>query len=480
MPYCDESRPSPADVESFRSRWRPIALLVAGALFMENLDGTVIATAMPRMADAFGVAPPDLSIGISAYLLTLAVFIPISGWAADRFGARSVFASAIIVFTLSSVLCGMSAGLWAFTGMRVLQGMGGAMMVPVGRLIVLRNTGKSDLISAIAYITWPALAAPVLGPPLGGFITTYASWRWIFFLNAPLGALAFALALVLVPNSRSGSRRSLDFIGFIASGGACLALMYSLELTAGASAPWIEVAATSLAGLAMGVFAVRHFGRVADPLVEASSLTVSSFSVVLAASSLFRMAISATPFLLPLMFQVGFGMNAFQSGLLVLAVFAGNLLMKPATTPVLRRYEFRSTLIVNGLITTALMAGCVFIYPTMPKWIVVALLFMSGLSRSMQFTCFNTLAFADIPQDQISGANTVSSIGQQLSMGMGVALGAIAIKIGDRLAGVFHILAVPAVSYRLAFGVTALVALAAVVESLRLDPAAGRHLRIRR
>jgi EmrB/QacA subfamily drug resistance transporter len=465
------------ELDLLRKRWRPIALLVAGALFMENLDGTVIATAIPQMALSFRVAPADLNIGLSAYLLTLAVFIPISGWVADRFGARTVFAVAIVTFTLSSVLCGISSGLFEFALMRVLQGVGGAMMVPVGRLIVLRNTAKSDLISAIAYITWPALAAPVLGPPLGGFVTTYASWRWIFFLNAPLGLFAVSLAFALIPNTRSADRRSFDFIGFIASGGACLALMYSLELIARAQAPWAEIAAGFLASLGMGFFAVRHFRRVASPLIDLSSLRVHTYTVALKSGSLFRMTMSATPFVLPLMFQVGFGMDAFESGLLVLAMFAGNLFMKPATTPVLRRYEFRSTLIANGLITVALFIAFVFIDPTMPKWMIVILLFASGLSRSMQFTCLNTLAFADVPQRQMSGANTLASTAQQLSMGLGIAMGAIALKVGGRLAAVGHLSDIPAVSYRLAFGLIALVSLAAVVECFRLAPTAGRHLR---
>lgn len=458
-------------------RWRPIALLVAGAMFMENLDGTVIATAIPQMAVSFHVQPAELNVGISAYLLTLAVFIPISGWAADRFGARTVFSAAIGAFTLSSILCGMSAGLAEFVLLRILQGIGGAMMVPVGRLIVLRNTRKSDLIAAIAYITWPALAAPVLGPPLGGFITTYASWRWIFFLNAPLGLIAAALTFALIPNTVSGDRRPFDAVGFVASGGACFALMYSLELATGSTTLWGAAALTFVLSLALGAFSVRHFQRSANPLVDLSAVRISSFAVVLNAGSLFRMAISAPPFLLPLMFQLGFGMNAFQSGLLILALFAGNLFMKPATTPILRRFDFRSTLIVNGAITTILLIAFVLISPTMPIWIIVTVLFMSGLSRSMQFTCFNTLAFADVPQSRMGGANTLSTIAQQLSMGMGVTLGAVALNVADRMTATSYISQFRAANYRLAFVLIALVSLASVVAWLRLDRKAGSHLR---
>ena len=206
---------------------------------MENLDGTVIATAMPQMARSFGASPVDLNIGMTAYLLALAVFIPISGWLTDRFGARPVFASAIGLFTASSVLCGLSNGLWEFTAARILQGLGGAMMVPVGRLVVLRTTAKQDLLRSIAYITWPGLAAPILGPPIGGFITTYASWRWIFLLNVPLGLLGVVLAHWLIPNSRSSQKSLFDWIGFILTSAACVSLMYGLDLIGRHEINWL-------------------------------------------------------------------------------------------------------------------------------------------------------------------------------------------------------------------------------------------------
>src|ERR1700732_3545451 len=219
-------------LEVFLTARRPlvIALLVAGAFFMENLDGTVIATEMPQMARSFGASPVDLHIGMIDSLLALAVFIPVSGWLADRFGARPVFGGAIGLFTASSVLCGLSNGLWEFTAARVLQGLGGAMMVPVGRLVVLRTTAKQDLFRSIAYITWPGLAHPILGPPVGGFITTYASWRWIFLLNVPLGLLGVVLAHCLIPNSRSTQKRPFDWPGFILTSTACVSLMYGFGL----------------------------------------------------------------------------------------------------------------------------------------------------------------------------------------------------------------------------------------------------------
>jgi MFS family permease len=251
---------------------------------------------------SFSVAPVDLNIGISAYLLTVAVFIPASGWVSDRFGARVVFACAIAVFTLSSVLCAASVELWQFTLARILQGIGGAMMVPVGRLIVLRSTEKEHLIRAIALLTWPALAAPVIGPPLGGLITTYSSWQWIFLLNVPLGAIGLALALVLIPNVRGAGRGPFDWSGFLLTGLASPGLIYSLEQISRNATDWVVTAPLMALSLAAAFQAVRHAQRVAHPLLDLSLFGVP-FAVTVSGGVLFRAAISAAPFLLPLMFQ---------------------------------------------------------------------------------------------------------------------------------------------------------------------------------
>jgi EmrB/QacA subfamily drug resistance transporter len=442
---------------------------------MENLDGTVIATAMPQMAESFGASPIDLNIGMTAHLLALAVFIPMSGWLADRFGARLVFASAIGLFTASSVLCGLSIGLWEFTAARILQGLGGAMMVPVGRLVVLRATAKQDLLRSIAYITWPGLAAPILGPPVGGFITTYASWRWIFFLNVPLGLLGVFLAHWLIPDSRSSQRKPFDWIGFILISASCVSLMSGLDLVGRHEFNRLTTGLVLIFGLASGVSAVWHFRRRPHPLIDLSSLRVPTFAVTIWGGSLFRIAIGATPFLLPLMFQTGLGMNAFTSGLLVLAVFAGNLLMKPATTPILRRFGFRTVLIGNGLLAAITILACALFTSSTPKGIIFAVLFAGGLFRSMQFTSLSTVAFADIPQSQMSSASTLSSMIQQMTIGMGIAFGAIAL----RLAGALHstIAASPTTEdFRIAFAVVGAIALLSVIDSFSLAPNTGAEL----
>jgi len=408
-----------------------IAYLVAGAFFMENLDGTVIATALPQMAVSFGVTPVDMNIGMSAYMLTLAIFIPASGWVADRIGARTVFASAVVIFTLASIWCAVATGLTSFTLARILQGAGGAMMVPVGRLVVLRNTSKTELMRAIATLTWPALSAPILGPPLGGFITTYASWHWVFILNVPLGIIALFLSLWLIPNDRPVTRPTFDWLGFLLTSLACASLMYGLDLVGQSEAKWMIGAGMLAASLVFGYAAVRHARGHPHPLPDLSAVRIQTFAVTMMGGSLFRTAVSAVPFLVPLMLQVGFGLDPFQAGLYVLALFAGNLGMKPMTSFVLRTFGFRTTLIGNGLIFVATLVACAFLTPSTPGIVIVVVLVLSGASRSMQFTAINTIAFVDVPEKEMSGANTLFSLVQQITFGLGIALGAVALRLAD-------------------------------------------------
>jgi EmrB/QacA subfamily drug resistance transporter len=461
---------------SFSAR-RPVlvALLVAGAFFMENLDGTVIATALPKMAESFGANPIDLHLGITAYLLAIAIFIPTSGWVADRFGARTIFCAAIGVFTAASVFCGFSNGLLEFTLARFLQGAAGALMVPVGRLVVLRTSAKQDLMRSIAYITWPCLAAPVIGPPIGGFITTYATWRWIFFLNVPLGLIAFVLAIVLIPNSRSGLKKNFDWIGFFLSAAACATLMYSLDLIGQNQIHWITVCALFIVSLILGFLTVVHSRRKVHPLLDLSALKIPTFAVTIWGGSLFRIAVSSVPFLLPLMFQIGFGMNAFESGMLVLAVFAGNLCMKPATTPLLRRFGFKNMLIWNGMLGAISIFACALLSPHLPKAITIAILFVGGLCRSMQFTSLITLGFADVEPEQMSGATTFSSTVQQLTMGMGVAVGAVVLRLAAMLRAPGGEL-VSVSDFRLAFVIVGCIAVLGVLDCFSLEANAGAEV----
>ena len=449
------------------------ALLVAGAFFMEFLDGTVIATALPDMARDFGVTAVELNIGISAYLITLAVLIPASGWIADRFGARAIFTLALAIFTLASVFCGLSTEVHIFVAMRILQGVGGALMVPVGRLAVLRTTPKHQLIKAIATLTWPALVAPIIGPPLGGFITRYASWHWIFFINVPLGLAAIILSLRIIPDIRETERRSFDLSGFITTSVAMVSLVTAMERL-GDRQPqiWPTLALAAL-GFGCLLYSIRHFRRAAAPMVRLDALQVPTFRVTMYGGSLFRASISAVPFLLPLLFQVGFGMDPFHSGLLVLAVFVGNLTIKPATTPLIRWLGFRRLLLINGALNVCSLLACALLTPQTPVWAIMLILYLGGVFRSIQFTGVSTLAFADVPAAQMSDANTLFSTASQLAVGLGITLGAIGIRLGEQVGDWLHLTELPGISFRLSFVFIALICRVGLIDSLHLAKTAG-------
>ena len=459
-----------------RPVWTGVALLVAGAFFMENLDGTIIATAAPRMARSFGVPSVELNVAITAYLLALGVFIPVSGWIADRFGARFVFSAAIGLFTVSSGLCALSTSLGELTVARVLQGVGGAMMVPVGRLVVLRAADKADIIRVIAYLTWPALVAPVVAPALGGALVTYASWRWIFVLNLPLGLIALLVALRIVPDLRPDRSARLDWRGFVLTGAGIGAFVYGLELVTDGSVSWAGVGAGVGAGAVLIWWAVIHLQRSTHPLLDLRVLRIATFRSSSLGGSFFRLAISAAPFLLALMFQNGFGWSPLRSGLLVIAVFVGNITIKPFTTPILHRFGFRSVLITAAAVSGLALAVFASFTARTPLVLIVLALVVSGVFRSIGFTAYNTIVFADVAPEGMSNANTLSSTIQQLTMGLGVAVGAIALRVGaplDRLVGARSTGAGP---FAAAFLLLAVVAFLAAGEAVLLEPQAGSAL----
>jgi EmrB/QacA subfamily drug resistance transporter len=450
-----------------------VTTLIAGAFFMELLDGTIIATALPQMARSFHVGPVSLNIGMTAYLITLAVFIPISGWVADRFGSRTVFATAIAIFTVASGLCGISVTLTQFILMRILQGIGGAMMVPVGRLVVLRTTPREKIAQAIAYITWPGLSALVIGPPLGGFITTYLSWHWIFFLNLPIGALALVLALLWIENVHGEEIHPFDWLTFLLGGFASAGAVYAMERLGGETGRWQLPAAILALSLLSGALAVLIARRNrAASLIDFESMRLKSYSLSVYGASAFRIAVNVLPFLLPLMFQITFGLTAFQSGLYLLALFAGDLSMKAIVIQTLRRYGFRSVLIVNGILTAGSIALCAVISPPTPPVLIIAILFVHGACRSLEFTCMTTLAFAEIEPARMSRANGFLSAVMQLSSGMGIAVGAITLRLVAHAHG--HSAAVPQLhDFHLAILLMSVLALGPVIDSLSLAHDAG-------
>ncbi|WP_239162683.1 MFS transporter [Paractinoplanes rishiriensis] len=443
---------------------RPLALLVAGTFFMEILDATIIAPAAPHIAADLGVAPVTVNVAITAYVLTLAVLIPISGWLTERFGARRIFTMAIVIFTLASIGCAAAQDLTALVAARVLQGVGGAMMVPVGRLVVIRTTAKTGLVRAIAYLTWPALVAPLIAPALGGALSQYASWRWIFLINVPLGIVALVLARRLVPDVRADDAGRLDWRGFLLGALGIAALVVGLEGVAAPAPNW-PVALTALATAVLALtLAVGYLLRVTRPLVDLRILRVHTYRVTALGGSVFRAVITAIPFLLPLFFQLGFGWSAAYAGLLVIALFAGNVGIKPLTTPLMRRFGMRPVMLASVLASAACLVGIAFLTAGTPLILLIMLLTLSGIFRSTGFTTYNTVAFADVPGERMTSANTLMSTLQELGAGLGVAIGALLVRLGTNL---------DLDAFRFAFVALAVLLAIPAIEAFLLPRAAG-------
>jgi EmrB/QacA subfamily drug resistance transporter len=458
----------PLDAET-----RLVALIVAGAFFMQLLDSAIINTSLPQMAQTFGVLPLNVSIGVTIYMMAAATFMPLSAWLADRYGARNVLAMAIGLFTLASFACGMSRSLPQFVVARALQGIGAALMTPVGRLVVLRSTAKSQLIHAIALITWPALAAPVIAPALGGFITTYFSWRWNFLLNVPLGIAGVTLALRFIPNLRAAVA-GLDWRGFGLSALALTVLLYGLDLLTHTPIDWVRSGACIGAGLLFAVLALRHFRRASAPLLQLASARVQTFALAtFRAGTICRAGISATPFLLPLLFQLAFGMSALGAGELTLAYFVGNIGIKPMTTPILRRFGFRRVLVGNGLLAGAGIVACAGFEVQTSRALVVGVLVLAGMARSMQFTAQGTIAYADIDTAHKSSASALASVMEQVAAVLGVALGAIALNLSQLER---HGSAISLLDFRFAFCVAGILVMLASLQFLRLPINAGAEV----
>jgi EmrB/QacA subfamily drug resistance transporter len=455
------------------TRLRSIALLVAGCFFMENLDGTIVTTAAPRIARALHVPSTSVGLVIAAYMVTLAVLIPLSGWMAERYGARPVLLSAIAVFTVSSLLCALAANLAELVAFRVAQGAGGAMMVPVGRLVVLARTEKSDVLRIMSLLVWPALIAPVVAPLAGGLITTYASWPWLFLVNVPLGVLALVVAWRLIESPRTEAPPPLDRRGVVLTCSGLAAATYMAYLLSQPRVAWGLVGAFAVAAVAGLSGAVAHLLRARHPLVNLRTLEVPTFRAALGSGSLFWTAITAVPFLLTLMFQNEFGWSPVKSGAVVLFVFVGNVGIKPATTPLLRRFGFRPVLVgATAGAAATMVAASVFGVGT-PLLIIAVVAFLNGVMRSISLTCYSTIAFSETPPGEIRDANTLQATAQQLSVGLGVPIAAVALRAGGPLG---HLLPGPTTAgsaYTVAFLLLALLALAATAGALRLHRDAG-------
>ncbi len=463
-----EFTPAPRSVST-----RTVALIVASSMLMEQLDGTVLATALPTMARSFHVPPLHMNIALTCYLLTLAMFIPASGKMADRYGSRTVFRAAIALFTLGSILCGLSQNLAELVAARMLQGVGGAMMSPVGRLVLLRTASKSELVSAMAWLMIPATIGPILGPPLGGFIVTYVSWRWIFFINVPIGIGGFLLVTLYIAEMREPSRTPFDVVGLVLSGTALACLMFGIEMAARGAGSRVVTFGLMAAGIAVGVLYGLHARRVEHPILDFRLLRFTTFRFSVMSGAFSRIGAGATPFLLPMMMQLGFGYSAARSGLITFAGSLGSLAMRAVAPGILRRVGFRPVMVWIGFLATGLLMACAAFRPSWPDAGIYAVLIAGGFFQSLMFMAYNTIAYAEIPRAEMSSATSFYTTQQQMMLSLGIAFSAAALAGSMATRG--H--AVPELSdFSVAFIVVGGLAMLAPVVSLWLNPAAGAEL----
>jgi EmrB/QacA subfamily drug resistance transporter len=410
------------------NKQRLIPLIVATALFMENMDSTVIATSLPAIAADIGTSPLALKLAITSYLLSLAVFIPASGWTADRFGARMVFSIAIAVFIAGSIGCALSSSVTDFVIARILQGLGGAMMTPVGRLVLLRSIDKSALVSAMAWVTVPALVGPVIGPPLGGFITTYFSWHWIFLINIPIGLLGIFMAMRYIDPIKSENPERFDLYGLVLAGTGLAGIAFGLSVAGLNLLPWTFVAALVTIGTISMTLYVIHARRTASPVLDFSLLRMPTMRASIIGGFLFRLGIGALPFLLPLLMQVGFGLSPFRSGLVTFASAVGAMGMKTLAARLIRTFGFRNIMMINAVVSSVFLAASALFTVTTPLLLIMIILVVGGFFRSLQFTAINTVAYAEVEPAQMSRATTLVSVNQQLAISAGVAVGAFSVE----------------------------------------------------
>lgn len=449
---------------------RATAAIVASALFMQNLDSSAVVTALPAMARDLGEDPARLGVAITAYLVALTVFIPVSGFIADRFGAKRVFLLAIALFGLSSAMCGLSQSLGALVWWRVVQGLGGAMMVPVGRLLLLSSIRKEEMLTAMTWLTMPAMLGPISGPPLGGLLTDLFGWRSVFFINVPVAVLGLALVAWKIPPSPTRDPGPPDIRGLVLLGGALAAFMAGLETVGrGVLPPWWPEGLL-LAGLGLGVLALRHVRRVERPALDLSLLQEPGFRAATLAGSLFRTGAGAVPFLVPMLLQVGFGWGATEAGFVTFATALGAFAMKPLARPILRRFGFRTTLVANtALAALGVAAGALFT-PAWPIAAIFAVLALGGLARSLNFTSLNTLAFADLPKERLSAGTGFYGMAQQMPGAVAVVLATASLEASRHLRGDPVLL--PA-DFTAAFVIAALVVLAGLPGFVALPKGAG-------
>ncbi len=448
--------------------------IVGCALFMQMLDSTVVATALPAMGRALDATPVRMNVAITSYLLAVAMFVPLSGWAADRFGARRVFAAAMLLFTLSSVFCALASTLPHLIAGRAFQGLAGAMMVPVGRVILLRSVPKSELVQAMSLLSVPALMGPVVGPPLGGLLVTYASWHWIFLINVPIGILGLYLVYKFIPAGQDEvTGKPLDLLGFLLTSISLVAIIFSFEAVGHGSLPPLAILALFVGGVLCAALYYWHAKRSPHPIIDLGLLSIPTFRISNLGGNLCRFAIGAMPFLLVMLLQVGFGLSPVAAGMITFVSAVGALLLKLVAARVLRSFGFRKTLVFNAVITGAFVVVCAFFTAETPYWMMLLVLLLGGFFRSLQLTAVNTLTYADIPHEMMSRASSLSAMSQQVGISLGVGIAALTLNLSMAWRGAHELAPRDVAAGFVVIGI--LVALSAV-SFRRLSPQAGAEV----
>jgi len=448
---------------------RIIPLVLAVALFMENMDSTVIATSLPAIAADIGAEPISLKLALTAYFVALAIFIPLSGWMADRFGAKNIFRVAIVVFMAGSICCAFSNSLLAFVLSRFLQGIGGSMMTPVARLVLVRSTPRNELVSAMAWLTIPALIGPISGPPLGGFLTTYLTWHWIFWINVPIGLIGLVLVTRLLPAGETRNERPIDMPGLVLSAITFAGIMFGFSVISLPAIPVLVGYASIVTGAGCGVLYLRHARRTAFPILDPRMFRLPLFRNAIIGGSIFRIGIGAFPFLMPLMLQLTFGFTPFESGLTTFIAAFGAILSKFGAERVYATFGFPRTLMVMAIVGCLFLAVNGLFTPAIPHWLLMASLLVGGLTRSFFFTGVNALVFADVDEEHASQATAINAVSQQLSIAAGVAVAGGALEVFSKLHGGRLELG----DFHYAWFVVAAVAVCSAIPFLRLPPDAG-------
>ncbi len=452
---------------------RIIPFILAFALFMENMDSTIISTALPAIAGDLRVDPIALKLALASYFVALAIFIPISGWMADRYGAKRIFRIAIAVFMAGSLCCAISGTLTQFVLARFFQGLGGAMMVPVARLVLVRTTSRGELVSAMALLTIPALIGPMAGPPLGGFITTYFSWHWIFLINIPIGIIGIILAGIYLPRIENAKPPRIDLIGFVLSGVAASGVVFGLSVISLPLLPPAVGIVMTLVGLGAGIVYLRHARRHPAPLLNLKLFTRhQTFRVSVLGGMMFRVSTGAIPFLMPLMLQLGFGLTPFQSGSITFVGAIGAFTTKFLARKVYQLGGFRTVLLTGVGVASVLTGVNGFFEPSTPYVVIMLPLLLSGFFRSFFFTGVNALTYSEVDDAETSQATSIASVTQQISRALGVAFAGSILEVSTSLKGAPLDIA----DFHLAFFGVAILGALSLIPFVRLPADAGQEL----